>query len=98
MKYKIVPQKSALQDFNGILEYLLQFSPNTPRKFSAEYKRLTKLLKDSPYLFEKYKYNEAYRKMVVFDYLAFYKVDEENKHIKIYRILHGAQDIEQILE
>ncbi len=41
----------------------------------------------------------AYRRMVIknFPYCLFYKIDQENKMINIYRVLHTARDISRLI-
>lgn len=98
MKYKVVLLKGARENLREIRTYLSQYYPSTPKKFRTEFEKQVAALQDHPYMFEEYAENPKYRKMVVMNYLAFYKVDEENHLVQIYRVLHGARDIKQFLE
>ena len=51
----------------------------------------------APYIYPVYEHNPTYRKMVVDDYLVFYKVSEKLQRVSIYRILHGRRDIIRIM-
>jgi mRNA-degrading endonuclease RelE of RelBE toxin-antitoxin system len=46
-----------------------------------------------PYMYEAYGDNPSYRRMVVSDYLVFYKVNDEKRIIAIHRVLYRARDI-----
>jgi plasmid stabilization system protein ParE len=49
-------------------------------------------------MFKQYKYNRDYRTAVIaFDYLVFYQVDEKNNKIKVYRVLHGKRNLEELI-
>jgi len=52
----------------------------------------------NPKMFPKNKYNCECRKLVSGDFLVFYRIDEENNIVRIYRILHGKRSINTILE
>ena len=76
-----------------IKNYLSQFYPSTPQKFLQELKRHIEMLKSTPKMYEEYEGNLSYRKMMIYDYIAFYRIDENEKTVFLYRILHGRQDI-----
>jgi addiction module RelE/StbE family toxin len=97
MGYKLRYLDLAKIDVKEIKEYLTQFYPSTPAKFLTALKEKITSLSDMPYRYEAYADNPAYRKLSVYDYLVFYKVDEENKVVKIHRVLHGARDISRYL-
>jgi plasmid stabilization system protein ParE len=97
MAYKIRPLESALEDMDSIITYLSQFYPNTPKKFKTALKRRFATLRRMPRLYPVYPDKPAYRKMLVNEYLVFYKIDEEDKCIEIHRILHSSRDINQHL-
>lgn len=91
MDYKVDYLSVAEQDIDDIGAYLSQFYASTFKKFMRSLKKSISHLKTSPYLGVPYR---DYRKLVVGVYLVFYKVDEEQKTVRIYRVLHGARDTE----
>ena len=97
MKYSIKYSVFAREDVREIKKHLAQFYPSTPEKFTSELKRCIAMLVTTPKMFEAYENNTNYRKMVVQDYVVFYRIDEEEKRVLIYRVLHGKQDREQYL-
>jgi plasmid stabilization system protein ParE len=60
-------------------------------------KKKTSRLKDYPYSCPEYEDDPDYRRLVVGDYLVFYKVNEDDKTIEVHRILHGSQNIQKQL-
>ena len=74
-----------------------RFYPGTPRRFTAELKKSIATLKDNPYLYPEYPENTDYRRMSVGNYIAFYKVNEAEKRIDIYRILRASWDLPKYL-
>jgi addiction module RelE/StbE family toxin len=93
-RYRIRTLPIAEKELAVIDEYLSHFYESTAARFFERYDRQTSLLENMPYMGAVYK---DYRRLVVLDYLVFYKVDEESKTVSIYRVLHGARDIERDL-
>ena len=93
MDYKILYLPIAEQDLQEIAEYLSNFYPSTLKKFIDNFDDNIRLLQTNPCLGMPY---HQYRKLVLTgtDYLVFYKVDETESAVKIYRVLHGARDSE----
>ena len=93
LKYKIGYLDLAREDVKEIKAYLAQFYPSTPAKFLSALKEQIGNLAENPYMYEAYDGNPSFRRMVVSNYLVFYKVDDEKKTIAIHRVLHGSRDI-----
>jgi len=88
----------AENDINEICKYLSQFYPGTPGKFLNALNEVFTNLSFNPNMYPVYEYNKEYRRIVTGDYLVFYKIDKENNLVRVYRILHGKQNISTILE
>ena len=98
MKYAVKPSVFAKADRKNIIRYLEQYSAAAPVKFKQALKKYIEIISDTPNMFSKYSNELSYRHVVVFgSYVMFYAVNESEKTIYIYRILHGAQDIDNIL-
>jgi addiction module RelE/StbE family toxin len=97
MRYKAEYIELARQDVSEIKEYLSQFYPSTPAKFLTELKQSVEALRDNPFKYPKYEDHPAYRRMVVLDYLVFYKVFEPTGIVEIHRVLHGMRNIKEHL-
>ena len=83
----------AVQDIDEISAYLSQFYASTFKKFLVMLENHISHLQTNPYIGTVYK---EYRKLVVSDYLIFYKVDDKEQAVKIYRVLHSAQDLKNL--
>jgi plasmid stabilization system protein ParE len=98
MYYTVTPSRFAKEDRRNITVFLEQYSKTAPSRFNNELKKYINILGDTPYIFSEYQSNSEYRHVVVFgSYVIFYTIDDELKTVYVYRILHGAQDIENIL-
>ena len=91
MTFNIIYLPVAEQDLENIAEYFSRFYTSTFWNFMNMLEKSIVNLETSPFMGVKY---GNYRKLVVSDYLVFYKVDEDAELVKIYRVLHGVQDSE----
>jgi addiction module RelE/StbE family toxin len=98
MKYEIRFLEIAKEDKETIKKYLSQFYPGTPKGFTNELKNCIRNLKDMPYMYQDFEYNKEYRRAVIGNYLVFYKIDDDEKIVKIYRILPGMWDLARYFE
>jgi len=98
MKYKIAVLSFAQNDLREIHGYLSTFGENPPRKFREGFEKFVELVSNMPYMFGEYTYNPKYRRaVIIFEYLIFYRVDERNGEVKIYRVLHGKREAEVLI-
>ena len=98
MAYEVKLLSLAESDLDEICQYLAQFYPGTPGRFLDALEKDFESISLNPDMFPKYEYNREYRKLTTGDFLVFYKTDEENNVVRIYRILHGKRNISTILE
>ena len=68
-----------------------------PRRFTALLKKHIANLKDNPYMYPEYPGNPNYRRMLVGNYIVFYKINDAEKQIDIYRILRASWDLPKYL-
>ena len=95
MKYKAKYLITVGYDREVIKAYLNQYSPVAAKRLFDKIKSNMELVKENPYLYEAYERRPQFRRMVVEDYLLFYKVKEEEKTIEVHHILHNSMNIEQ---
>ena len=98
MTYKIRYLPLAVQDLNDIARYLSGFYPKTASKELKEMRERITKLGDNPKMCEIYPLDPVYRKMVVDQYLVFYRVNEETGIVEIHRVLRGSWNLPQYLE
>ncbi len=92
MKYKLLFSPESKDDIKSIQLYLKQFSSKAPSRFVSTMREKLDKVKSTPNMYEKYCYQPKYHCMSIEKYLLLYEVDDQNKVIYIFRILHGAQD------
>ena len=97
MKYKAKFLIAARYDREAIKAYLNQYSLTAAKRLFDKIKSNLELVKENPYIYEAYERRPQFRKMVVEDYLVFYKVIKEEKTIEIHRILNSMMNVEQYL-
>ena len=93
MKYTVRFSPFAKEDKEEIKTYLSKFYPETPRRFTALLKEHIANLKDNPYIYPEYPENTDYHRMFVGNYIVFYKINDAEKQIDIYRILRASWDL-----
>ncbi|MCL1837430.1 MAG: type II toxin-antitoxin system RelE/ParE family toxin [Treponema sp.] len=98
MDYEVKLLGLAERDIDEICQYLSQFYPGTPGRFLDALEKNFENISNNPKMFPKYEYNKEFRRSITGDFLVFYKIDEENNLVRIYRILHGKRNISTILE
>jgi len=98
MTYKIKYLPLAVQDLNDIARYLSSFYPETARRVLKEMREKITKLGDTPKMCELYRLDSTYRRMVVDQYLVFYRINDENKVVEIHRILRGSWNLPQYLK
>ena len=98
MIYNIEVLFLANNDLHEIHMYLSDFGLSTQKKFRESFDKFINQVSNMPNMFRKYERNSNYRRAALtFGYLAFYRIDKQNNTIKIYRILHTRQNIDELL-
>ena len=97
MKYKAKFLITAKYDRETVKAYLNQYSLTAAKRLFDKIKSNLELVKENPYMYEAYERRPQFRRMVVEDYLVFYKVREEEKIIEIHHIFNSTMNIEQYL-
>jgi plasmid stabilization system protein ParE len=92
MKYRVLYLPLAGQDISQINDALADY-PNKAKRLFIEIEKKIKILEDMPYIWPVYQINTKYRQMVLEDHLLFYTVDENERKVKVYRILYNQMDI-----
>lgn len=97
-KYEILLSIRAKNDYKKIISYLKDtlLETSIANKYAELINDKIQSLEYSPYRYaiidnENVK-KLKYRKLVIKNYIAFYKINEEDKIVEIHRILYGASN------
>ena len=97
LKYSVKFLILSTEDKKEIKSYLSKFYPKTPKRFTTALKKHISTLKENPYMYPIYSEKPDYRRMTVDNYIVLYKIIEEEKIIKIIRILRASWDLPKYL-
>ena len=97
-EYKIELSIQAKEDYKNIIRYIKYelLEPNIAKRYAKLIKNEINSLKYNPRKFaiidydmiKKYKF----RKLIIKNYIAFYRINEDEKIVNVERILYGATD------
>ena len=91
--------KLAKDDLREIYEQLFEYGMNTQKNFRESFEKFCILVENMPYIYSRYEPNPKYRRAVIeYGYSIFYQVDDLNRRVKVYRVLHGKRDIKNHLD
>jgi len=97
MRYKAIYLPVADRDIIRIDDALKEY-PNKAKRIFQEMDSKVTDLEIMPYMWPVYQAKPEYRRMILEDHLLFYKVDEDENKVRIYRILYDKMDIPEHLE
>ena len=90
--------KLAERDLDEILEYKSLFYPGTAGRFIEDFEDVLDNITTFPFMYPVYENNPRYRRVVINEYLLFYRVLDDKQSVRVYRILHGKRDILSIIK
>ena len=103
MSYDVQITSSAKADLNTIYGYLA-YQLLVPQIASKQYNRIKSAILGLSALPERFAlypdepwHSRGLRKLVVDNYLVFYRVDNENNTVVVIRIMYGGRDIDRQL-
>lgn len=97
MMYNIEYISTFHTDVLTIADYLSEY----PKKARHLFEQVDKALLDvaqMPRMYPMYEDNPLFRKIVVLDYLVFYKIDEANHIVEVHRLIYSEMDLKKQLE
>lgn len=95
--YRVVITNQAENDLNEIYEYIETklYADKAAKELMREMKQRILNLENNPYscpeVYTKPNH-ENYRKLVIKNYIVLYQVEEQSRHIVVYRIEYGMKD------
>ena len=97
MNYRVIYLPESRNDTREIRQYLTQYYRSTSKSFFTLLRKRINSLKSNPFIAQQYPEKPSYRRLVVEDYIVFYKVFEDRKLVEIHRILHGSREIDRYI-
>jgi plasmid stabilization system protein ParE len=88
----------AVDDVTEIQDFSKRFSKGFQKKVIDGIKEYCGSLAENLYRAPVYEHDARYRKAIVGDYVLFYQVDDKERLVSVFRILHGACNILSILK
>ena len=89
----------AKSDLKEIHLRLSEYGETPPKKFRESFEKFCTQVLNMPFMFAPCEYSPNYRRaVIIYDYLVFYRVDESNGVVKVYRILYGKRNIVPLLD
>ena len=96
--YDVAFLPSFEKDLIDAENYLFEYSPNAADNLVNALHEQVIALRNHPLMYPIYDRNKRYRIMPLpYRYISFYMVDQNERCIKLYRLLRGMRDIDQIL-
>jgi len=98
MKYKVKYLDTVRHDREAIKKYMSQYSSTAAKRLFERVKAKVERVKENPHMYEVYWRRPQFRRIVVGDYVVFYRIVESENVVEVHHILHGMMDIEQRLD
>ncbi|MCL2808355.1 MAG: type II toxin-antitoxin system RelE/ParE family toxin [Coriobacteriia bacterium] len=98
MKYRLRYLKLAQSDLQEIADFNRRFSEKYQTEILSKIEQACSGLKDSPENLPDYRLAPSFKRLIVNDYLVFFKVDGTTHVVSIYRILHAKRDTLTLLK
>jgi plasmid stabilization system protein ParE len=89
--YTVVFSDPADRDILQIVEYIAADNPEAAKRFGAKLLDLALSLSELPHRGSRVKKRLGQRKLILGDYLIYYRIAEKGRTVEILRFLHGAQ-------
>ena len=97
MEYSLCYSNFFFDDLAVVMAYLSQYSDSAPSRFKDHLFERIEKVKTMPEMYATYSFAPEYRHIVIDRYIVIYRVEKEGRKIYMYRLLHGAQDIQSYL-
>ena len=97
-EYKVELSIQAKEDYKSIIKYIIYklLESNIAERYAELIKNEINTLKYNPQKFAIINYDiikqYKFRKLIIKNYIVFYRINEEEKIVNVERILHGTTD------
>ena len=102
-KYKVQLSNQAKEDYKSIIRYIKYklLEPNIAERYAELIKNELNTLKNNPQRFAIIDYDIIkkynFRKLIIKNYIAFYRINEDTKIVNVERILYDGTNWKNIL-
>lgn len=102
-KFRLLISPKAAEDFESIFNYINSELCNPTAanalldRFENAISRICLMPESCPKVNNEYVNNKTLRKLIVDNYIVFYKIKEENQSIEVIRVLYGMMNFKDIL-
>ena len=97
IKYGVILTEKAKFELDSIYQYISKsfMAEGTAKRFIDKLKKSILRLEDMPEscsIIKEHTFREEYRKLVINNYIAIYRIDKDNKKVYITRIVYGGRN------
>ena len=92
MDYKVILSPLALDDLEQIVRHVASHDPQAAERFGNRLLDHAEKLRGMPQRGAPVRARPGVRKLLLWPYLIFYRVNEQGRSVEILRFWHGAQD------
>lgn len=102
-KYALNIYPQAVRDMEGIFEYIAVTlcNPTAAAKQVRDFEKALNIVCSQPeccsYIQNEYVKDKTLRKLIVNNYILFYRADKKKEEIQVVRVLYGMMDYEKLL-
>ena len=90
--------KLAERDVEDILEHKAMYYPGTTGRFIDDMEKVLDNISQYPLMYPVYENNPRYRRATINEYLLFYRVFNDSRNVRVYRILHSKRDLTKFIK
>ena len=98
-KFTVKWSRRAEHDLDGVRDYIMEQNPWAAIRFESTLEKMLWPLQEWPNFYPRYMRRPELRlrKIVVGQYLVFYRVLEKQHVVRIARMFHGSMNVEEML-
>ena len=96
MDYKVILSPLALEDLGQIVRYVASHDPQAAEHLDTSLLDHAETLRDLPHRGGSVRSRPGVRKLPLWPYLIFYRVNEQSRSVEILRFWHGARDTREL--
>lgn len=96
MDYQVILSPLAIDDLERIVRYVASHDPKAAERLGNRLLDHAEKLRELPQRGASVRSRPGVRKLLLWPYLIFYRVNEQGRSVEVLRFWHGAQDPEHL--